>query len=99
MGDFNQTSTGSKRVRTRRSEIISGLTVVLSIPLITFAWNIYKDIQEFKNRDTSRVEARIQEVREQCRALVEEERERAQEIENDLKLDLRELRTSYLNRR
>lgn len=89
-------STPPKVYRTRRSEIVSGVAVVISLPVLTFAWSIYKDIQDFKRANNAEFEKRIEAVREECRSATQQERERAKDAETEIRSDLREIRTQLL---
>lgn len=99
MGESQQTNIGdTTKRRTRKSDIISGVTVVLSVPLLTLAWNIFRDLQSNTKAKDDHLNQRIESVKQYCESTVESERQRAQEQERDLKAELRELRTILLTR-
>lgn len=82
--------------RTRKSEIVSGITVVLSVPILTLAWNIWRDVQKNAHDRSEQHNKQIEAVINKCSTLVDIERSRAQEQERDIKADLREIRTQVL---
>ena len=82
--------------RRRRAEIVSGITVVITVPLVSLAWTILRDLRENEAKHNTREEQRFEAAVDQCKGLIDVERLRAMEAEQDLKADIRELRATIL---
>jgi hypothetical protein len=90
---------GSSKPRTRKAEIVSGLTVVVSVPILALAVSIYRELRESRRADSAAIEQRIRQAESACVIAVAEERDRARDRESELQADIRELRTQILNLR
>lgn len=89
----------SKAFRTRKSDIISGLAVCVTIPVASTVWNLRGDIQELVESKNVVSQVRIDKLRADFRQELERERETSREREREIKADIRELRSQILRMR
>lgn len=83
--------------RTRKAEIVSGISLFITIPMLAFMWSMYKDVRSFKREDDAVIAKQFTdlktEFRSYCDSLVTTEASQRKETDDKMLGDFRVMQT------
>lgn len=96
MGDIESADKKPRDFKTRKRTVIDYITLFVSVPGLGLLFAVYKDYRDFATHTRDAENKRHAETYAACKQLVIEERERAKEVEAEIKNDVRDLRSDVL---
>lgn len=85
-----------RRYTTRRSDVLSGLTVAGLVPIVAFVWNLRNDLQDIVELERNKNSENIKITKEFLDQRIKEGNDNLKDEMRELRTDVRELRATIL---
>jgi superfamily II RNA helicase len=85
-----------REYKTRRSDVLSGLTVAGLIPIVMFVWNLRNDLQDIVELERNKNTENIKITKEFLDQRINQSNDDIKDEIRELRTDMRELRATIL---
>lgn len=85
-----------REFKTRRSDILSGLTLASLIPIVNFVWNLRNDLQNIVEAERNKNTEQVKITKQYLDDKIKEGNDNIRDEIRELRADVRELRANIL---